>query len=348
MHHDSSADSNVGMVVQELKKEQERYIFTYITREDTDSIRGMIKNFIPFFIVKSYHLATSEYILQDDVFLPLSYLKFRKQVKDIQLWHGTGTIKKFGQDSNRGRLKELEKRANRNITHLIINSGKMKKQYSGAFGIEETKVFPYGLPRTDTLFDKNKLEEKTREFYKEYPLLKDKKLILYAPTFRDEEAENPKIELEIDKFLAQINGEFVLGLKLHPFVAQGFSLTKEQEEKFKGRLYDFSHYKDLNTLLAVSEMLITDYSSIVFEYCLQGKPMIFYAYDLKKFSDLGRGFYKPYNLFVPGPIAETTEELIELIKEKSFDYEKIEAFKMEYYEYLDGKSTQRITKNIFR
>lgn len=352
MHHDSSKESNVGMMIQYLKKKSPEYTFSYITKQDANSIKGkgLLKNFIPFFIGKSYQLATSEYILQDDVFLPLSYLRFRKRVKDIQLWHGTGSIKKFGQDANTGRLKELERRANRNITHLIVNSSKMTELYAKAFGIEQGKVFAYGLPRTDTLFQikdqrSNRMDAGIEKFYAEFPELIKKRILLYAPTFRDDETENPKVELDIEKLLDGLSEEYVLIVKLHPFVADAFTL---KEGHAQNRLFHLSAYQDLNTLMNVSEILITDYSSIVYEYCLQEKPMIFYAYDLQKFSDSGRGFYQSYENYVPGPAVQTTEEIIDLIVRNQFDLDRINQFKKAHYDYTDGKSTERVAENIFK
>lgn len=349
MHHDSSRDSNVGMVIQYLRKISDEYDFTYITKREVNGIKGkgMIKNFIPFFITKSYHLATSNYVLLDDAFLPLAYLKFRKGVKVIQLWHGTGTIKKFGQDANTGRLKKLEYKINQNITHLIVNSGKIIDQYSKAFGVSKNKVYPLGLPRTDTLFQTKKLEKEIAGFYENYPELKGKKILLYAPTFRDAETENPKVHLDYGKLIEGISKDWVLILKLHPFVANAFQLSEVEKEKFYGRLYDFSYYPDLNALMGASDILVTDYSSIIFEYCLQNKPMIFYAYDLEEFSNHGRGFYEPYEEYVPGPIAHNIDDLINIINQDTYDMERIAKFKEDNFEYLDGQSTKRLVDKLF-
>lgn len=349
MHHDSSQDSNVGMVIQYLQKISNEYEFTYITKDDVNGLRGkgMLKNFISFFIVKPYHLATSNYILLDDAFLPLAYLKFKENVKVIQLWHGTGTIKKFGQDVNTGKLKELEYKINQNITHLIVNSSKIIDMYSKAFGVSKNKVYPLGLPRTDTLFQTEKLEDEVSKFYLKYPELKEKKILLYAPTFRDEEAQDPKLHLDYDKLLEGISDDWVLLLKLHPYVASRFHLKEEEDRKYRGRLYDYSFYPDLNTLMGVSDILVTDYSSIIFEYCLQNKPIIFYAYDLEEFSNHGRGFYEPYEEYVPGPIVQTTQDLIQVLNHNIYSMEKVRIFKETYYDYLDGQSTKRLVNKVF-
>jgi CDP-ribitol ribitolphosphotransferase len=136
----------------------------------------------------------------------------------------------------------------------------------------------------------------------------------------------------------ELPDQYCLGLRLHPFVAERFHL----EEDFGGKVMDFSSYDNLNTLLMSTEILITDYSSIIFEYCVFRKPMIFYAYDLDEFSDHGRGFYRDYREYVPGPVVETTEEILTVIREKDWRKEKLLEFIRDSYAYVDGKSTKRV------
>ena len=352
MTHDSSMDSNVGMIIQEMKKQNPNYKFYYIKKEDTAEVKngGKVHSFLEFFLVKPFHMATAGYIFLDNIFLPLSYLHFSSKTKVVQLWHGTGTIKKFGQDANEGNLKKLEYRANRTITHLIVNAEGIRELYAGAFGVELDKVYAAGLPRTDILFDSKKQHNDKKVFYQKYPELKDKKIVLYAPTFRDEEVAKPKMELDLDAFINQLPDDLVCIIKLHPFVARQYAWTKEQQERYKGRVYNLSSYPDTNTLLLVADALITDYSSIIYEYCLREKPMVFYAYDLEAFESKGRGFYEPYEAFVPGMVAKTTDELIEAIKlniyEEKYDLERIEWFRDRHYQYFDGKSTERVIELI--
>ena len=155
MTHDGSKDGNVAVVVDYLKKQDKDYSFQFIKKEDRRLVKkpGIWKGKLSFFIAKPYHLATSAYVLLDNTFLPMAYIRFSKRVRVVQLWHGTGTIKRFGQDVNTGQLKKLEYLANSRITHLIVNSEQSKKEYSGSFGVAEDKVFVYGLPRTDLFFD---------------------------------------------------------------------------------------------------------------------------------------------------------------------------------------------------
>lgn len=344
MTHDGSDGSSVGVVVQALKQRNEKYEFHYLKKAERESVKQhKLTQFLSFFLVKPYHLATSSVVMLDNVFLPMAYLKFAKDVKVVQLWHGTGTIKKFGQDVNTGELKELEKRANSTITHLVVNSEYTKEQYSHAFGLEKSRIFSWGLPRTDEMFSEEITKKKTEHFYQKFPELKDKKLVLYAPTFRDDEVNEPKLCLDLEKLMKETDSNTVYLLKLHPFVAANFNIEGISSERVK----NVSFYQDINTLLMVSDVLITDYSSIIFEYCVLEKPIIFYAYDLEKFSKQGRGFYEPYKEYVPGPIARTTEDIIQILNKNSYDFERIVLFKKKSYQYLDGQAINRLIKNIF-
>ncbi len=289
-------------------------------------------------------MAMSKYIFLDNVFLPMAFCPMREEVKVIQLWHGTGTIKKFGQDVNEGRLKELEKRANQKITHLIVNSDETKDIYAGCFGISTDKVRVLGLPRTDVFFQKERQEKKLREFYEQYPNLKGKKLILYAPTFRDDELVHPSIAFSIDNLMEQMDDDVCLALRLHPFVAYSIPY----KGRYKDRVYDFSLYNKLNTLLFATDCLITDYSSIIFEYVALNRPMVFYAYDLDEFKKDGRGFYNDYETYVPGPVVYTERELIKALQQERIDEEKMEKFTRRAYAYTDGKATKRLIDEVFR
>lgn len=338
MTHDGGPEGNVAVTAAYMRR---------LYRTETEELRrsdtsfggaGGIRRALRFFFVKSCAMARAEYILMDNAFLPMAYLRVRKETKVMQLWHGTGTVKKFGQHVNTGKLYEQEKRANENLDYVVVNSEATRKLYAGCFSVKEEQVKILGLPRTDILFSEKELLRRRTQFFKQYPNLMNKKLILYAPTFRDSEVAHPSIHLNIKKMAEELPDQYCLGLRLHPFVAERFHL----EEDFGGKVMDFSSYDNLNTLLMSTEILITDYSSIIFEYCVFRKPMIFYAYDLDEFSDHGRGFYRDYREYVPGPVVETTEEILTVIREKDWRKEKLLEFIRDSYAYVDGKSTKRV------
>ena len=126
---------------------------------------------------------------------------------------------------------------------------------------------------------------------------------------------------------------------MHPFVK-----TRIDDSKYDN-LIDLSDYDNINDILLISEMLITDYSSVVFEYSLLERPILFYSPDRDLYKE-ERDFYYDYESFVPGPIITNTEELIKGINNESFDKDKIIAFKKKFFDYLDGKSSKRFVDKI--
>lgn len=335
--HDAGPDGNIGIVSRRLKEEMPAYEQVWFTRNNT------IRRPFDFFIKKPYHLATSAYVFLDNEFLPMAYLHFPKNVKVIQLWHGTGTIKRFGQDVNTGTLKKLEYRANQRITHLIVNSEAVKTEYASAFAVDPARIYVIGNPRTDRMLDHQYLTRKTEQFYRDYPEMKGKRCILYAPTFRDAEVTDPKLHLDLQKTADSLAEDEVFFIRLHPHIASHLKETLAGWQE-KG-IYNVSEYPEIATLLAAADVLITDYSSIVFEYCLLERPMLFFAYDLKEFEKMGRSFYRDYRSFVPGQVVETEEELLACLKERN--YTKKESFVRENFPLLDGNATSRLFALIF-
>lgn len=334
MTHDASDDSSVGVVVKAIKKKYPDAVFTYVKKEDRKltSLAGLI-------FVKAAYFAVSGTVLMDNEFLPLAYTKIRKNVKVIQLWHGTGTIKKFGHDISEGRMLRLVSKADSRITHLIVNSDYTKDLYHKAFGVTKDRIYVTGIPRTDILFSEEGKKRCMEEFFNVYSFLKGRKLILYAPTFRDNEVKSPKCMIDFDRWVSETDDNTVLLIRLHPHVSAAYD--DANLKKYNGKVVNVSSYDDVNTLLFVSDALITDYSSIIFEYILLNRPMYFYAYDLRLFTDDDRGFYENYEEYVPGEVVLNMDELMDAVKSED-RYENIRlSFKNAAYRYKDGKSTER-------
>lgn len=354
MTHDDSTEGNVLYTANYFMQKNPNIFFKSITREDYEFKKNskIIEKVINFFILVPYHVATSKNIFLDNIFLPFAYTKFKKNVNIVQLWHGTGTIKKFALNTEVGEIRDLAKSSSVKNTHLIVGSQKMVPIYKSAFQMDLNKIYPIGTPRTDIFFNENLINEKIKEFYENYPELTNKKLILYAPTFRDEEykkklnnsSENIDINTEILKILNYLPEDYILILRLHPYISNRFSLKElNLSKKIEKRVFNLSKYNEVNTLLFVSDVLITDYSSIIFEYSLLNKKMIFYPYDLKEFKEKSRGFYFDYESFVPGIILTNIEDIGNYIKNTDKEYLKIiKTFKNKYMEKSDGFSTKRL------
>nr|WP_315103915.1 CDP-glycerol glycerophosphotransferase family protein [uncultured Catonella sp.] len=347
--HDGSENGNIRTLTDYMCRTN-NYTFYYMDKEET-------KAFFHLLFVLPFVMSRAEIILMDNAFMPMSFFKVRKKTKVLQLWHGTGSIKKFGQDSNTGRLKELEKRINNNIDYLFVNSERLIEEYAGAFGIDKSKVYVTGLPRTDWLLklinDEKKLERldiiKNKISKSENIVLNGKKIILYAPTFRDDEVDSPKLHLNIAELMESLPENVILFLKLHPFISGTFNCSD-----LGNRVVNVSDYTDLNELMAASDGLITDYSSLIFDYLLLDKPVYFFADDLAEFSLNGRGFYLDYNKELPGFLAGSELELGDrIVKDLSGNEDeefklKREIFVIKYYTWLDGNSAKRVYETAIK
>ncbi len=172
--------------------------------------------------------------------------------------------------------------------------------------------------------------------YKRYNLSLEKKLILYAPTFRDINLGSDTVLGDVEKMAEKLPNDYILGLRLHPYVAR---IAKRLH---KENVCDLSDERSLSELIMASDLLITDYSSIIYEYCITKKPMIFYAYDLDDYINNGRGFYNNYTSNVPGPVIKDMEELINTINREDYSIEQIHTFIRNNFPNLDGKATDRV------
>jgi CDP-glycerol glycerophosphotransferase (TagB/SpsB family) len=289
-----------------------------------------------------YYLATSKFWIVDtmyyDFFIP------RKQTKYILIWHAAGIFKKFGISSvsDSKNLVDIYKRNGKNLSNIIVSAEKIRDTYAKELHVEIDKVIPLGLPRTDVFLKKEPCIRE--EIYSKYNIPINKKLILYAPTFRGEGFTHFSIELQEQVVMEKLSDEYIILLKLH---TNNYIDVKESTDRFAGKLI-VSEDDQLEYLMKASDILITDYSSIFFEYSLLEKPMLFYAYDLEEYSYKSRGFYMDYKSFVPGPISYSTEELIQNIKNYCMNH-YIEQIKTiaDTYQRHDGYCTKRFIEYLF-
>ena len=183
-------------------------------------------------------------------------------------------------------------------------------------------------------------------FYNEYPNLKNKKVILFAPTFRGdikEEAYYPMELFDVKRVLDYLGDRYAIIIKHHPFIKEKHNIPEE----YKDRVIDLSENIEINDLLFISDLIITDYSSLVFEGAILNKPMYFYAYDLKEYIEL-RDFYFDFQHYIPGRICMKLEALLKEIKKENYNYDKLNQFREMFFDDLDGQSSQRIADLLYK
>lgn len=296
--------------------------------------------------------ATSKLVFVEDAFFPLFANHPRKGTEVIQLWHACGAFKKWGYSTADLKWgadrKSLERYPIHNTyTAVTVSARNIIPYYAEAFNCPESIIRPLGVPRTDIYFSSDFASSARAEMLKKFPQIGDRKIILYAPTFRGNSILKSYMDLKLDieRMNAELSDDFVLLYKLHPQTAKRFSLSAEEREKYENFVFDISKDVRIDLAMCAADMLISDYSSVIFEYSLLSRPMIFFAYDLEEY-DRDRSFYNKYEDFVPGPIVRDTEGIISAVRQaqSGFDSAKIENFRNYFMDACDGHSTARIAE----
>jgi CDP-ribitol ribitolphosphotransferase len=292
-------------------------------------------------------LGRADVILLDD-YQPIIYrLPPSPGVRIIQLWHASGAFKTVGYSrvGKPGGPSPFWKR-HKNYTHAIVSSQHDVPFYAEAFGIPEGRVLPTGIPRMDRYFDEEQRALGQQKAVAAFPTISGRRTILFAPTFRGSGPRNAHYDYDLIDFealhAACVEKDAVMVLKMHPFVREPWPIPRN----LRDRLIDGTHAAiDVNDLLFAVDLLITDYSSIVFEFSTLLRPMIFFAYDLEEYV-ASRDFYVPFEQFVPGRIARTFADLLDALRHDDYQAEKVRPFAERHFDHLDGTATDRIIDEL--
>ena len=298
---------------------------------------------------RSYRVATSRVVIVDDYFFPIYPVRKRSGVTIIQVWHACGAFKRFGRATLASEwgadeifLKWVPIHSNYDLT--LVSSASIAQIYADAFGQSvETVTAVFGIPRTDALASSPRRDAAEREMRARLGLTDNRTTILYAPTFRGADlkgARAPEL-LDIAALHRVLGDQYRLILRLHPFVKSAMRIPDEARDF----VVDASREPDVNEVMLAADILVTDYSSIIFEYSLLNRPMAFLAPDLDAY-ERERGFFFDYRSGVPGPVVDTTEQLITWINAKAFDLQRVANFATESFDVMDGHATERLVEQV--
>lgn len=277
----------------------------------------------------------------------------------VQCWHGT-PLKRLGyditnSDNAMNSVKEIQSKYRtdtKRLDYLLSPCQFVTDKFGSAWNLKkygkEKAILEIGYPRNDFL---NKYTEADVLRVKKSLELEscDKKIILYAPTWRDNQHDakagyvydNP---VDFDFLKEKLSDEYIILFRAHYLVADKFDF-----EAYKGFIYNVSQYDDINELYVLADLLITDYSSVFFDYAILGRPMIFYMYDMEEYRDEMRGFYLDVSS-LPGPILKTEAELADAVcnayKNPADTADMIKAFNKEYNLMNDGNAAKRLVDII--
>ena len=327
-------------------KEPEKYAFLandrtrlvkFRTREDNVALRTAK------YWITNYRMLNHQYPRKDQVY--------------VQCWHGT-PLKRLGYDlessdnvMNSGQEIRSKYRTDaKKFSYIISPSPFCTEKFASAWNLIKTKqthkIIEEGYPRNDRLI--NTTPEERTELRKQLGV-DGRKVILYAPTWRDNqhtsgEGYTYKTEVDFDKLRAELGDEYVILFRAHYLVANSFDF-----DKYKGFVEDVSSYSDINELYIAADILVTDYSSVFFDYANLRKPVIFYMYDLEQYANELRGFYFSLDE-LPGPIVKDEDALIQAVRAcDSWEPDaKYEEFCAKFNPKDDGHASERVLKRIIK
>jgi len=346
--HNASFNDSLGYMKQQA--EIRGYKTKLITRKDLELVRGKgVKEFfcsfgraLRFFTVGSRQIARAKYVFLNDTFMPLAYAKPSKKTIVTQLWHAQGAFKKFGMDIEiPTNIRKREKKANSRLTFVVCSSVLLEPVYAKAFGVDRSHVLPLGSPSTDYFFEKHNINAIRNKFDENYPQCKDKKLLLYAPTFREDKEKDKQLLSAFDaqQVKQALGDEYEVLIRLHPQVHNNISAINGA--------VDVTDYENIHELCLLCDILITDYSSVCMDFSIQNKPMVFYAFDLDDYEH-SRDFYFDYESYVPGNVAKTMPELLEILRNNNFGINKNKGFREFNFGDIDGTASDRVAKAILK
>lgn len=283
-----------------------------------------------------YHLATSKAAVLDTYCIVVSLLKHRKDLKVIQMWHSMGTMKLFGYTavgSEEGSSRKIAEsmHMHENYSWFIAASPNYKEHLARGFNCDADKAFISPLPRYDLLRSRKYKEEKREAIYSLYPELREKKVILYCPTFRKNES---KMRDALEGLVSHLPDGYALVVKLHPLSR----IAADRKDVYTAK--EFSTFD----MLFVADHVISDYSCVVYEAGVLGLPLYFYTFDLGEYTE-NRGFALDYEKEMPGVISEDPGVIMQAVAENKSDPAEVRTFTDKYIERTEC-ATEKIARFV--
>lgn len=306
---------------------------------------------IPYF----FYLARSKYWIANCK-LPKYVLKKPSQIY-LQTWHGT-PLKKLAHDivvpegttfyRSGMSIEEMRSTYDDDVSkynYMISPSAFTTEVFQSAFKIERQRLIETGYPRNDIL--SNYQNSDLEAIKAKWNLPSNKKVILYAPTWRDNsfnlKGYTFKLKVDFKKWQKTLGKDYVVIFKPHYLIVNDFDL-----ESVKDFVYFVDPKEDISSLYLIADILVTDYSSVFFDYAILRRPIYFYMYDLDSYRDELRGFYLDIYQDLPGKIIENEDSLLEKISQSEFDYDKLKLFNQRFNNHEDGSASKRVLDILFK
>lgn len=286
-------------------------------------------------------VAGANLIIVDDHVPLFDKIALSEDTKMIQIWHAGAGFKGVGYSRWGHCGCPGPYSCHRQYDFCISGSSNISSFFSEQFGILDEQIIPTGMPRMDAYLNKENREKITNHLYEMYPEAIGKKVMLFAPTYRGQNRATAYYPYEKIDFrgLYEFCTEkgYVIFFKMHPWVSEAVPINSEYNDRF----FDLNTYPNINDLFYITDLLITDYSSSIYEFSLMRKPMMFFAYDKVQYS-ASRGFHRDYDSTVPGKVCESFEEVMTALWNEDFEFEKVEEYIRAHFDYVDDHASDRI------
>jgi CDP-ribitol ribitolphosphotransferase len=299
-------------------------------------------------IVAGWHLATARLFVVDDYYFPMYAIRPRPGTTRVQLWHACGAFKRFGYSvldrafgADPSDVAKFPIHTNYDL--CLVSAARFAPSYGEAFRQPLDRITArLGIPRTDLFFDAPRMAAAAEAVRRAHAVPDGRTVILYAPTFRGERGTSATSPhgLDMARLGQALAEDHVLLYRRHPYVA-----SEPPIDAPRGFVIDVSDWPELNELMLVSDILVTDYSSAIFEFALLERPIVFFAPDEIDYEG-ERGFYWDFRREAPGPIVRTTEELIGIVRAGAYDLDRVRAFRATSFDVADGRATDRLIEEV--
>ncbi|VDG25998.1 glycosyl transferase [Lactobacillus sp.] [Lactiplantibacillus mudanjiangensis] len=286
-------------------------------------------------------LTQADIIYCDNYYAFLGGLTRRSAQRIVQLWHADGAVKAFGwgdpQTSQRSRADQRRfQRVYNQFTDYVVGSPKMGQVFAASYHVDVDRMRVLGYPRSDRYRDAQWLDQTRTAIYQAHPEWRDRRIVLYAPTYR----EGVTFELPADFGQLQLAPDQVLVLKLHPHLQAQTAALIAQYPNLLTTATDFS----TDDLLTVTDTLISDYSSVIFDYALlpNCQKMVFYVFDWQNYQQRV-GLQLDFEQWAPGPLVRTVTALNQALAQPATP-QQLPAFNALWNTHNDGQAGQRTVR----
>lgn len=356
-------ESNVGKSVSDspkeiydaLKRSNNKYQIIWVNNKTypfNDPNVKSIKRLSP----EYYHYLSKAKFWVNNQNFPY-YIEKPKGTTYIQTWHGTPLKKMLNDvDNFEGRDAGYKDRVNQSIStwdYLISPSPYATECFKSAFNFNK-EVLEVGYPRNDMFYSDNPdyIDKKKKIVKQSLGITDNRKILLYAPTFRDDEVTNTNkhvINLKIDlhQMKERLGNDYILLLRPHVIISNALKI----DDSLKDFVINSNKYNDISDLYLITDICITDYSSVMFDYANTKKPLLFFTYDFEHYKNKLRGFYFDFENEAPGPLIKTNDELIDSIENidviQNTYKEKYRNFYDRFCTFETGNAAEDIVKRFF-